>query len=219
MSSSLEPIVIQLILMPLSTHISLSTSIANTTMTTMSSINMSTKSPARSHNVSCVSLPTHPIYPRSSCPLLSPHTITTTLSTISDDINAITLQKICEGLLETMKQLITRWKNALMIKSISWEIKSANIRKPMMTHPKATLKTLNSQILKSLLAPASTNLPSGSRGSTPVISHALQPWMAHVILHTLSQSTPLPSVTVQPNHVPLRVLWFCNRLSLSEEAP
>jgi hypothetical protein len=44
--------------------------------------------------------------PMSPCPLYSPllpHTVTTTLNAIRDDIDAITLHNICKGLLETIR--------------------------------------------------------------------------------------------------------------------
>jgi hypothetical protein len=101
MISSLELTAIQLMLTLWNILISASTPIASTTMTpTMSSISMSC---AETPNALCVSLPTLSIYLRSSCQPLLPHTVATTLNAISDDINAITLHKICDGLLKTIK--------------------------------------------------------------------------------------------------------------------
>jgi hypothetical protein len=77
---------------------------ANTTMTQMmSSINMFINSPATSPNVSHVSSPTLPTHPWSNCQLLLPHTVVTTLNTIGNDVDAITLCSICNGLLKTIK--------------------------------------------------------------------------------------------------------------------
>jgi hypothetical protein len=54
-------------------------------------------------NVSHASSPALPICPQSSYLLLSPCTVDTTLNAIRDDIDMVTLQGICEGLLKTIK--------------------------------------------------------------------------------------------------------------------
>jgi hypothetical protein len=69
----------------------------------MSSINMSTESPAMSCNVLHASLPALPTCPKSNSQLLLPCTVTTTLNAIGNDIDTITLRNICDGLLETIR--------------------------------------------------------------------------------------------------------------------